>query len=236
MSLSDPTSPAAAHPARPVDAQRRQLAASGVAALAVLGLGLNGRPAQAQGGPVEGKDYVRLSQRQPTAGGGKIEVVEFFWYGCPHCYHFEGPLEAWLKKLPADVAFRRVPVAFREVPFVHHQKLYYALEALGALEATHRKVFTAMHVQRNPLATPEAIVDFVAKQGIDRAAFVEAFNSFGVAGKAKQAAALSVGYRIDGTPALGVNGQFYTSGTLAGTHERALAITDWLIAQSRGRG
>ncbi|WP_236676741.1 thiol:disulfide interchange protein DsbA/DsbL [Aquariibacter lacus] len=235
MSLR-PTPDSAPLAAERPDLQRRQLAAGGAMALAALGLGLGGPEARAQGGPVEGRDYVRLPQRQPTSDPARIEVVEFFWYGCPHCYHFEAPLEAWLKKLPADVSFRRAPVAFREVPFVTHQKLFYALEALGQLDALHGKIFAAMHVQRNPLATPDVIFDFVAKNGVDRAKFIEAFNSFGVAGKARQAAALSAGYRIDGTPALGVNGQFYTSGSMAGTHERALAIADWLIGQSRKRG
>lgn len=213
----------------PLDLERRRLA-QGLAAAA----GLAWLPAGlAQGGPVEGRDYVKLGQRQPTQDPAKIEVVEFFWYGCGHCHSFEPALEAWLKKLPADVNFRRMPVAFREQPFLTHQKLYFALEALGLVEGMHRKVFAAMHVQRNPLATPEAVFDFVEKQGVERAKFVEAFNSFGVAGKAKQASALSAGYRIDGTPAMGVNGRYYTSGSLTGTHERALAVTDWLIARER---
>lgn len=211
------------------DPDRRRLA-QGLAAAASLAL----LPAaRAQGGPVEGRDYVKLNQRQPTQDPGKIEVVEFFWYGCGHCHNFEPVLEAWLKKLPADVNFRRMPVAFREQPFVLHQKLYFTLEALGLVESLHRKVFAAMHVQRNPLAQPEAIFEFVEKQGVDRARFVETFNSFGVVGKAKQASALSAGYRIDGTPALGVNGRYYTSGSLTGTHERALAVTDWLIGRER---
>jgi len=189
--------------------------------------------AHAQGTPVEGRDYVKLSQRQPVQDPKRIEVVEFFWYGCPHCFHFEPQLEAWLKKLPPDVNFRRMPVAFREVPFVLHQKLYFAIEAMGLVEPLHRKVFTAMHVEHNPLSSPEAIGDFVAKNGVDRARFLDAMNSFGVVGKAKQAAALSAGYKIDGTPALGIDGRYYTSGSLSGSNERALAVTDYLIAQTR---
>lgn len=189
--------------------------------------------AHAQGGPVEGRDYVKLSQRQPTQDPKRIEVVEFFWYGCPHCHAFEPMLEAWVKKLPPDVNFRRLPVAFREVPFVLHQKLYFAIEAMGLVDSLHRKVFNAMHVERLPLNSPEAIGDFVAKNGVDKAKFLDLMNSFAVQTKARQAAALSAGYKIDGTPAMGINGSYYTSGSLAGSAERALAVTDYLIGQSR---
>lgn len=190
-------------------------------------------PVLAQGAPVEGKDYLKLSQRQPTQDPKRLEVVEFFWYGCPHCHSFEPALEAWVRKLPPEVNFRRLPVAFREVPFVMHQKLYFALESLGLVDQLHRKVFTAMHVERNPLNTPESIGDFVAKNGVDKAKFLDTMNSFGVQGKAKQAAALSTGYRIDGTPALGIDGRYTTSGSMAGSNDRALSVTDYLMAQSR---
>lgn len=188
---------------------------------------------RAQGAPVEGKDYLKLSQRQPTQDPKRLEVVEFFWYGCPHCHSFEPALQAWVEKLPPEVNFRRLPVAFREVPFVLHQKLYFALEALGLVDQLHNKVFVAMHIERNPLNTPESIGSFVAKNGVDKAKFLDTMNSFGVQGKAKQAAALSAGYRIDGTPALGIDGRYTTSGSMAGSNERALAVTDYLMAQSR---
>lgn len=203
------------------------LAAAVTGAFALPGL------AWAQGAPVEGRHYVKLSKKQPTQDPAKVEVIEFFWYGCPHCYAFEPMLDAWVKKLPPDVNFRRLPVAFREVPFVLHQKLYFAIESMGLVEQLHRKVFTAMHVERNPLNTPEAIGDFVAKRGVDKTAFLDTMNSFSVAGKAKQAAALSEGYKIDGTPAIGISGAYYTSGTLTGSNETALGVTEYLIAQSR---
>ena len=187
----------------------------------------------AQGAPIEGQQYVKLTQRQPTLDPKKLEVVEFFWYGCPHCHSFEPLLESWLKKLPPDVTFRRLPVAFREVPFVLHQKIYFALESMGLVEQLHRRVFSTMHVERNPLNTPEAVGEFVAKNGVDKAKFLEVMNSFSVASKAKQAAALSAGYKIDGTPAIGINGSYYTSGSLAGSMDRALAVTDALIVQAR---
>jgi thiol:disulfide interchange protein DsbA len=187
----------------------------------------------AQGGPIEGVNYVKLSQRQPTQDPKKVEVVEFFWYGCPHCHSFEPLLDAWARKLPADVNFRRLPVAFREVPFVLHQKLYFAIETLGLIDTLHRKVFNAIHVERLTLNTPEAIGDFVEKNGVDKAKFLDVMNSFSVATKAKQAASLSAGYKIDGTPALGINGSYFTSGSMAGGNDRALAVADYLIAQAR---
>ncbi len=200
----------------------------------LIGLSATGiaLPALAQGGPVEGKDYVRLSQPQAVPPG-KIEVIEFFWYGCPHCNAFEPSLEAWVKKLPADVAFRRVPVAFREETFVAHQKLFYTLEAMGQLEAVHRKVFYAIHSERARLDKPADISAFVAKNGVDATKFMQLFDSFSIQTKATQARKLAEAYRIDGVPALGVHGRFYTSGTLAGTTDRALQVTDFLIQQIR---
>lgn len=192
-----------------------------------------GTEARAQGDIVEGTHYVKLSQPGPVPADGKVEVVEFFWYGCPHCFAFEPALDAWQKKLPADVAFRRVPVAFREEPFVAHQRLYYALEALGLVEAMHRKVFNAIHLDRLRLDKLPEISAFVAKNGIDAAKFSDAFNSFSVQTKIRQAKQLSEAYRIDGVPTLGIQARYYTSGSLAGTAERTLVVADYLIQRSR---
>lgn len=202
----------------------------------VLGVGLGtagvGLPAHAQGTPVEGKDYIRLSQ--PLAvPPGKIEVIEFFWYGCPHCNAFEPTLEAWVRKVPADVAFRRVPVAFSNEPFVAHQKIFYALEGLGALEQMHRKVFYAIHVDRQRLDKVADIAAFMGKNGVDAAKFTELFNSFSVQTKATQARKLAESYRIDGVPALGVHGRYFTSSALTGSADRALQVTDYLIQSVR---
>jgi thiol:disulfide interchange protein DsbA len=190
--------------------------------------------APAQGGPVEGTHYVRLNQPVPTvAEAGKIEVIEFFWYGCPHCNAFEPTLEAWVKKLPADVVFRRVPVAFREEPFVAHQRIFYALEALGQIEAMHRKVFYAIHNDRAQLSKPAEISAFMAKNGLDGAKFLDTYNSFGVQTKVRQAKQLAEAYKIDGVPALGVQGRYFTSGTLAGNTDRALEVTNFLVQRAR---
>lgn len=192
--------------------------------------------ASAQGAPVEGRDFVRVNPAAPVqAPAGKVEVVEFFWYGCPHCNAFEPALEAWVKKLPPNVAFRRSPVAFRENPHGLHQRIYFALEAMGKVEALHRKVFAAIHVERQRLDKPDDIADFMAKNGVDRAKFLEVFNSFSMQTKARQASQLADAYRIDGVPAIGVAGRFLTSGAMAGSPERSLLVTDWLV-QNAAKG
>jgi thiol:disulfide interchange protein DsbA len=205
-------------------------------ALALAGLALGATPAaRAQSGFVEGKDYVKLATPVPTGTPGKIEVVEFFWYGCPHCNAFEPQLDAWSKKLPADVAFRRVPVGFTALHETH-ARLFYALEALQQVETLHRKVFAAIHQQRKRLDKEADIVAFATENGLDAAKFTEAFKSFGVATKVRQAKALSEAYKIDGVPSLGVQGRFFTSGSLAGSNERALAATEYLIGVVRKTG
>ena len=207
------------------------LLAVGLQAAAVVPL------AQAQGTPpVEGKDYIRLSQPQPVPGGGKIEVIEFFWYGCPHCNAFEPALDAWARKLPADVAFRRMPVAFRDEPFVAHQRIFFALDEMKLLEAMHRKVFYAIHNDHQRLDKPAEIAAFMTKNGVDGAKFLEFYNGFSMQNKVRQARQLAEAYKIDGVPAIGIQGAYFTSGTLAGTNERALAVADFLIQRSRGKG
>ena len=207
-----------------------------VVSTSVLGAAALAHPgfAQAQGGPVEGKHFVRLSQPVPTsAPAGKIELIEFFWYGCPHCNAFEPALEAWVRQLPADVAFQRVPVAFSAEPFIAHQRIFYALESMELVSAMHRKVFYAIHHDRMRLDKPAEIAAFVTKNGIDSAKFMEAFDSFTTQTKLRQAQRLVAGYKIDGVPAIGIHGRFYTSGALAGDNEKALAVADLLVQRLR---
>ena len=211
--------------------KRRQFAAhllgwtsAGGAALAL--------PARAQGAPLEGTHFVRLTPPVATSSPGKIEVIEFFWYGCPHCNAFEPALDAWSKALPADVAFRRVPAAFNE-SWVPHQRIFYALESLDLLAAMHRKVFYAIHAQRMRLDKPADITAFMAGNGVDAAKFGQAYESFTVQSKVRQASQLANAYKIDGVPALGVQGRYYTSGPLAGSNERSLAVADYLIERIR---
>jgi len=183
--------------------------------------------------PVAGSDYAVLETAAPVeAPAGKIEVVEFFWYNCPHCNAFEPILSEWVKKLPKDVAFRRIPVAFN-ASFVPQQRLYYALEAMGLLEKVHPKVFAAIHVEKLNLAKGEAITEWVGKNGVDTATFLSQYNSFGVVTKAQKATQLQTAFKVEGVPALGVAGRFYTDGTMAHNMERALLVVQSLLDDIR---
>ncbi|MFI5448006.1 thiol:disulfide interchange protein DsbA/DsbL [Polaromonas sp. UC242_47] len=214
--------------------QRREFSISAASVAAAASLGALTAPAQAQGKPPQaGNDYLVLDKRASVnAPAGKVEVVEFFWYSCPHCNAFEPAFEAWVKKAPKDVVVRRVPVSFR-ADFEPQQRLYYVLEAMNKVEELHKKVFFAIHNERQMLNTPELVAAWADKQGINKAKFVEMYNSFDIAAKARKATQLQDDYKVDGVPALGVAGRFYTSGELAKTMDRALLVTDYLITQAR---
>ena len=216
--------------------QRREFSISTVAtaaSAAAVSLGLGGA-ARAQGkAPQEGTDYLTLDKAAPTeAPAGTIEVVEFFWYSCPHCNAFEPQLASWSKKLPKDVAFRRVPVSFRP-DFEPQQRLYYVLESMGKVEEMQIKVFKAIHLERQPLTNSEQITAWAEKQGINQAKFVEAYNSFPVVTRVRKATQLQDRYKVQGVPALGIAGRFYTDGTQAGTMERALGVAEHLVGVVR---
>ena len=199
---------------------------------AALALGA-GQAANAQGAaPVEGRDYVRLNAPVAVPAGGKIDVIEFFSYGCPHCYSFEPLLEQWIRKLPPDVAFRRIPAAFNPV-FEGYARLFYALEAAGQAEVLHKRVFAAIHVQRQRLDKEADIAAFVSSNGGDGAKVVEALKSFGVATKMRQAKQAMDAYKIDGVPAIGIHGRWFTSGSLANGNDKALVVADYLIQRAR---
>jgi len=202
--------------------------------LAAAGLGAAwAAPAGAQGAPVEGTHYTKLAQPVAvSAPAGKIEVIEFFSYGCPHCFALEPTLETWAKRLPADVVFKRVPVGFNAL-YENYQKIYYALEEMGQVEHMHRKVFNAIHQQRLRLDKEADIAAFMTANGIDGAKFIEHFKSFSVQAKARQAQQLSQSYKIDGVPSMAVQGRYVTSGSQAGSNERALAVTDALVQNLR---
>ena len=186
----------------------------------------------AQETPAENRQYYTLQTRQPTLNPSQIEVLEFFTYSCEHCNAFESIVDPWRKKLPRDVVFRRIPVAFRE-DFVFHQKLYYAIEALGLVEQLHHKVFSVIHGERKRLNTVEQIRVFAATQGVDPNQFIQTMESFSVMTKVKQANALVKGYAIEGTPSIGVNGRWLTSGSMAGSHSRSLDVAEYLIGLAR---
>jgi protein dithiol oxidoreductase (disulfide-forming) len=183
--------------------------------------------------PQAGTDYVRLSKPAPVdAPAGKIEVLEFFWYSCPHCNAFEPVLNAWANRLPKDVVFKRVPVAFQD-SYVPQQRLFYTLEAMGLTAKLHDRVFAAIHVERQNLSSEQAITDWVVKQGVDKAVFTSNFNSFTTVAKARRASQLMNAYEVDGVPALGVAGRFYTDGAMTKAMDRALQVVDFLVAEVR---
>ena len=213
--------------------KRREFSlAASAAAAGALSLGASSSWAQGAA-PKEGKDYIKLGKpASVSAPAGKVEVVEFFWYSCPHCNAFEPQFEAWAKSQPADVVVRRVPVAFN-ASFVPQQKLYFALEGMNLLPQLHAKVFRAIHIERNGLKTDDAILDWVGKQGVDAAKFKEVYNSFTVANQARKAAQLQNEYDVEGVPAMGVAGRYYTDGTKAGNMENVLRVVNALVASSR---
>jgi protein dithiol oxidoreductase (disulfide-forming) len=194
---------------------------------------LSALPAKAQWAFKAGKDYMVLERPVPTdVGPGKVELLEFFWYSCPHCNKFEPTFAQWVKDAPKDVTVRRVPVAFRD-DFAPQQRLFYTLEAMDLLGSLHGKVFHAVHEERLPLNTEATILAWIDKQGVDKAKFSDIFKSFAVTAKIKKAVQLQNEFRIEGVPSLGVAGRFYIDGGTAGSMERALKVAESLIAQAR---
>jgi thiol:disulfide interchange protein DsbA len=194
---------------------------------------LSALPAKAQWAFKAGKDYMVLERPVPTdVGPGKVELLEFFWYSCPHCNKFEPTFAQWIKEAPKDVTVRRVPIAFRD-DFAPQQRLFYTLEAMDLLGSLHGKVFHAVHEERLPLNTEATILAWIEKQGVDKAKFSDIFKSFAVTAKIKKAVQLQNEFRIEGVPSLGVAGRFYIDGGTAGSMERALKVAESLIAQAR---
>jgi thiol:disulfide interchange protein DsbA len=213
--------------------KRREFSKGAAGVLAGATLGLHGLASAQSRKPENGVEYVTLDKPVNTdVPPGKIEVIEFFWYSCPHCNAFEPKLNAWMQRLPADVVVKRVPVAFRD-DFVPQQRLFYTLEAMGKLEPLHAKVFHAIHAERAGLARGEQIVEWVDKQGVDKAKFLELYNSFSISSKARRAAQLQDQFKVTGVPSLGIAGRYYTDGELARNMDRALQVTDYLIAETR---
>lgn len=190
--------------------------------------------------PIEGIEYatlvppIKLDALTGKNAVAKYQVLEFFWYSCPHCNSFEPTLEAWHKKLPADTALVRVPVAFND-SFEPQQRLFYTLEAMGLIDKLHNKVFYAIHVEKNPLANLDSISRWVEQQGVDKKQFTEVFNSFSVTNKIKRAKQLQDAHKVDGVPSLGALGKYFTSGRLSGSMQGALRIMDYLVDQERSK-
>jgi thiol:disulfide interchange protein DsbA len=182
--------------------------------------------------PVEGTDYVRLKNPQPVETGKKIEVIEFFSYGCPHCNDLEPILQAWMKTLPPDVQFRRVPVMFQQ-RWEALARIYYTLDAMGEETRLSPEVFKAIHVNNLPLYDDKAFFDWAAKQGLDRAKVAEVYNSFGVNSKFNRAKAVAQAYNIQSVPTVIVDGKFLTASDRVGTHEKLPPVIDALINKAR---
>ena len=215
--------------------KRREFSLSAASAVAASALTLPvANPAMAQARQFkEGKDFKRLDKPvAPDAPAGKVDVIEFFWYSCPHCNAFEPTLDAWVKAAPKDLSIRRVPVAFN-ASFVPQQKLYYTLESMGKLEALHAKVFRAVHVEKAKLAKDDEILAWVTQQGVDVAKFKEVYGSFSVANQVRRASQLQDSYGVEGVPSMGVAGKYYTDGTMAGSMQTVLQVVEYLAATAR---
>ena len=213
--------------------QRREFSMS-AAAVAVSAAGLS-LAARAQTVFKDGTDFLTLDKPAPVeAPSGQVEVVEFFWYSCPHCNIFEPQLDVWAKKQAKDVVLKRTPIAFRP-DFEPQQRLYYVLEGMGKVDELHKKVFYAIHIEKQPLNTADSIAAWAEKQGLNKAKFVEMYNSFSVSTKTRKATQLQNNFQVDGVPALGIAGRYYTSGSMAKSMERALQVADYLVGQARSR-
>lgn len=191
-----------------------------LAAQPVLGAGL-----------VEGKHFYRLQMPQPTAQVGKVEVIEFFWYGCPACFDLAPLLKTWVKRLPADVHFRKVPAVFRD-SWAPGARLFYTLEALNLLDRLNDAVFNAMHKEKIRLGDEATLFDWVAAQGVDRREFAQTYRSFAVDAKVRRAAEMTSEYGFGGVPALVVGGQYIPAPNL-GTFGNMLQVVDGLIEKQR---
>ncbi len=189
-----------------------------------------------QAQPKAGVEYRELGAAQPTDVPGKIEVLEFFWYGCPHCYNFEPVITPWVKKLAKDVHFRRVPAMFNE-EYAQGARAFYALEAIGEEERLHKPLFDAVHTgSRLRVGNEAALTEWLGKQGVDLKKFAAAYRSFSVEGKLKRAAQLTQAYKIEGVPSMAVGGKYVVVTDNIRSFEQLLSVSDHLIEQSRKKG
>ncbi len=177
-------------------------------------------------------DYTELKVAQPVEAKGKVEVVEFFWYRCSHCYNLEPLLDPWVKKLPADVSFRRIPAVLSD-NWAVDAGMFYTFETLGVLDKVHKPFFDAIHKDKLDIRNEGAMTEWLAKHGIDRKKFDETYKSFGVQTKVKRAAQLSAAYQLEGVPMLAVQGKYTISVDQGGSQPGMLATTGKLIDQLR---
>ncbi len=178
----------------------------------------------------EGIHYERVLPAQPTSTGDKVEVVEMFWYGCPHCNALEPYVERWLARKPAAAEFVRIPAVFNP-SWEIAARAYYTAEVLGVLDKTHKAMFDAIHGQKRNLNTEAEIMAFFTEHGVNNADFTRVFHSFAVEAKVRRATDLSQRYGIRGVPALIVNGKYRTSGQLAGNSANIFKVVNYLVEQ-----
>ncbi len=182
-----------------------------------------------------GKDYVEVPAQPTSAKRGQVEVLEFFWYGCPHCFHLEPELNAWAKKLPRNVVFKQVPGILSD-GWMPLARAYYALEAVGLRDKLHDDVFNAIHVEGLDLNPPDAFLDWAAKKGADRKKLAAAYNSFSVETKVMRARQLTRAFKLNGVPAFVVAGKYSTSAYLTGGNPQTFKVLDDLIEmESKGK-
>jgi len=176
----------------------------------------------------EGVHYERIVPAQPTSTVNKVEVLEIFWYGCPHCFRFEPYVERWLKKMPAEAQFVRLPGVFRPSWEVG-ARAYYTAELLGVFEKVHKPLFNALHLQKRKLNTEDAMRDFFAEQGVDKKEFIKTYKSFAVETRLRRAKTMTSRYGIDGVPAVIVNGKYRLSAKSAGSNAEMLKVINFLV-------
>ncbi len=205
--------------------RRRILVTLGLAPLAAPLSSLAQQPAPGE--------YIVLNPPLPVETPGKIEVIEFFWYGCPHCYDLEPLIEPWAKGLAPDVAFRRVPAVFNNPQWTLDAQVFYSLDALGLVEKLHRALFDAIHRDRLRTADPAALQEWLQAKGVDVKKFDAAMKSFGVQSRVRRSAQLSIDYQITGTPAMAVQGRYTINSDAVHGHEALLKVTKYLIGVVR---
>ena len=181
---------------------------------------------------VEGRNFITLASPVPTAQPEKIEVVELFWYGCPHCYQLESTINPWSAALPEDVNFVRIPAMFGGIWNVHGQ-LFLTLEAMKVEDTIHDSIFDALHNSGSKLSTVSDITDFVVSQGVDKEQFSKTWNSFSVKSQMEKAKKLALAYQISGVPAIVVNGKYRFDIGMAGGLQETVNVADALIQKER---
>ncbi|MCH9638396.1 MAG: thiol:disulfide interchange protein DsbA/DsbL [Betaproteobacteria bacterium] len=181
---------------------------------------------------VQGKDYTVLANKQSTQNESGIEVIEFFWYGCPHCNNLHPHIKAWLENIPEDVDFRYVPAIFRS-NWIPGAKMFYAMNAVDGAEILHDRIYDAIHRDKLNLNDESVLFGWVEKQGVDREQFVGAYNSFSIQNQVARSTQMTQQYKLSGVPALVIDGRYVTSGKRGGTPQDTILVLDKILEKVR---